>query len=52
MKALKIGVVMFVTLILGALLTLRITGLPPGHPSAAEYANAGRSARPGLWLKG
>lgn len=52
MKALKIGVVMFITLILGTLLTLRMTGLPPGHPSAAEYANAGRSARPGLWLKG
>ena len=34
------------------LLTLRATGLAPGHPSADEYLNAGRSARPGLWLKG
>lgn len=34
------------------LLTLRATGLAPGHPSAEEYLNAGRSARPGLWLKG
>ena len=34
------------------LLTLRTTGLPPGHPSANEYLNAGRSAGPGLWLAG
>jgi len=33
-------------------LTLRVTGFPPGHPTAGDYVNAGRSARPGLWLAG
>ncbi|MEQ8955434.1 MAG: hypothetical protein RL120_14980 [Gammaproteobacteria bacterium] len=48
----KIGLLMVGALIVGALLTLRVTGLEPGHPSAGEYASAGRSARPGLWLTG
>ena len=52
MKPLKIGLLVVGVLIVGTLLTLRVTGLAPGHPSAEEYANAGRSARPGLWLKG
>ena len=52
MKPLKIGLLVVGVLIVGTLLTLRVTGLPPGHPSAEEYANAGRSARPGLWLTG
>jgi hypothetical protein len=52
MKLLKIGAVVVGVLIVGTLLTLRVTGLAPGHPSAQEYASAGRSARPGLWLKG
>lgn len=52
MKPLKIGVLVIGVLLVGTLLTLRITGLPPGHPSAEDYANAGRSARPGLWLAG
>ncbi len=52
MKPLKIGLLVIVTLIAGLLLTLRVTGLEPGHPSAQEYAQAGRSARPGLWLTG
>jgi hypothetical protein len=52
MKPLKIGLLVVGVLIVGTLLTLRVTGLPPGHPSAEEYANAGRSARPGLWLAG
>lgn len=51
-KPLKIGLLLVAVLIVGTLLTLRITGLPPGHPSAEEYLNASRSARPGLWLKG
>ena len=52
MKPLKIGLLVVGVLVVGTLLTLRVTGLAPGHPSGAEYANAGRSARPGLWLKG
>jgi hypothetical protein len=52
MKLLKIGFVLVGVLIVGTLLTLRVTGLAPGHPSAEEYLNASRSARPGLWLKG
>lgn len=52
MKSLKIGLLVFSALVAGTILTLRITGLPPGHPSAEDYVNAGRSARPGLWLSG
>lgn len=52
MKLSKIGLAVVFALIVSALLTLRVTGLEPGHPSAQEYAQAGRSARPGLWLKG
>ena len=52
MKPLKIGVVVVGALMVGTLLTLRVIGLEPGHPSAREYAEAGRSARPGLWLTG
>ena len=51
-KYLKIGLLAVSVTLAGTLLTLRLTGLSPGHPSAEEYANAGRSARPGLWLKG
>ena len=51
-KCLKIGLLVVSVTLAGTLLTLRFTGLSPGHPSAEEYANAGRSARPGLWLKG
>lgn len=52
MKSLKIGLLLICLLLLGTLLTLRVTGFPPGHPSAGDYVNAGRSARPGLWLAG
>lgn len=52
MKSLKIGLLVIGLLLLGTLLTLRVTGFPPGHPSAGDYVNAGRSARPGLWLAG
>ena len=48
----KIGFLALGVLIFGTLLVLRSVGLPPGHPSAEDYANAGRSARPGLWLAG
>ena len=51
-KPIKFGLMVVGALIVGTLLTLRVTGLEPGHPSAEEYADAGRSARPGLWLKG
>ena len=52
MKLLKIGALLAGVIIAGTLSVLRFTGLPPGHPSAADYMTAGRSARPGLWLKG
>ena len=52
MKSLKIGLLLIGLLLLGTLLTLRVTGFPPGHPTAGDYVNAGRSARPGLWLAG
>ena len=51
-KYLKIGLLVVSGTLAGTLFTLRLSGLSPGHPSAEEYANAGRSARPGLWLKG
>ena len=52
MKLLKFVALTVVLIMVGALLVLRMTGLPPGHPSAEDYMTAGRSARPGLWLKG
>ena len=52
MKPLKIGLLVVGVLMVGTLLTLRVTGLAPGHPSAEEYLKASRSARPGLWLTG
>ena len=52
MKPLKIGLLVVGVLMVGTVLTLRVTGLAPGHPSAEEYAKASRSARPGLWLTG
>lgn len=52
MKQLQIGLLAIGVLLAGTLFTLRMTGLPPGHPSAEDYLNAGRSARPGLWLTG
>ena len=46
MKPLKIGLLVVGVLMVGTLLTLRVTGLAPGHPSAEEYTKASRSARP------
>ena len=51
-KSFKIAVLAALSLLAGVLTVLRITGLDPGHPSFEEYAEAGRSARPGLWLSG
>ena len=51
-RIVKISLLAAGGLVCGILLTLRTTGLSPGHPSANEYLNAGRSARPGLWLAG
>ena len=52
MKLLRNGTLVIGVLIVGTLMTLRVTGLEPGHPSAQEYLEAQRSARPGLWLTG
>ena len=52
MKWFKIIVLTVVPVLAGMLIVLRITGLDPGHPSFEAYAEAGRSARPGLWLTG
>ena len=52
MKLFKFVALTVVLIMFGSLLVLRMTGLPPGHPSAEDYMTAGRSARPGLWLKG
>jgi len=51
-KPLKTGLLVVIGLIAATLVTLRITGFPPAHPTAQEYLAASRSARPGLWLKG
>lgn len=52
MKLLKTSAALVGTFMACTLLVLRVTGLEPGHPSAQQYAEAGRSARPGLWLTG
>ena len=52
MKSLKIGLLVVGALMVGTLMIIRMIGLAPGHPTAEEYADAGRSARPGLWLAG
>ena len=52
MKMFKVVALTAVLIMVGALLLLRTTGLPPGHPRAEDYMTAGRSASPGLWLKG
>ena len=53
-KALRIGLLVIVALVVGTLLTLRVTGLEPAYvdPSSEEFAKSGRTTRPGLWLTG
>jgi len=54
MRALKIGLVTVAALLVVSVLTLRVTGLEPRYidPASAAFAEAGRTAWPGLWLKG
>lgn len=54
MRALKIGLLTVAALLVVSLLTLRVTGLEPRYidPASAAFAEAGRTAWPGLWLKG
>lgn len=54
MRALKIGILAVAALLVLALITLRITGLEPYYidPASPEFAAAGRTGGPGLWLKG
>jgi hypothetical protein len=53
-KALKVGSLVVAALVVVPLLTLRVTGLEPRYvdPSSEEFAKSGRTAWPGLWLKG
>ena len=54
MRALKVGLLVVGALVVVSLLTLRVTGLEPRYidPTSEEFAEAGRTAGPGLWLKG
>ncbi len=54
MRALKVGLLLVGALVVVSLLTLRVTGLEPGYidPASAAFVEAGRTARPGLWLSG
>ena len=54
MKALKIRLLVIGALVVVPLLILRVTGLEPRYvdPTSEAYANSGRTAGPGLWLKG
>ena len=54
MRALKVGLMVVGTLVVVSLLTLRVTGLEPQYidPSSPAFAESGRTAWPGLWLKG
>ena len=53
-KALKVGLLVIGALVVVPLLTLRVTGLEPRYvdPASEAFANSGRTAWPGLWLKG
>ena len=53
-RALKAGLLVVGVLVVVSLLTLRVTGLEPRYidPSSAAFAESGRTAWPGLWLKG
>ena len=54
MRALKVSLMVVGTLVVVSLLTLRVTGLEPRYidPSSAAFVESGRTAWPGLWLKG
>ncbi|MEX0828538.1 MAG: hypothetical protein WD005_06285 [Haliea sp.] len=54
LRAIKIGSLVVIALVALALLTLRVTGLEPRYidPTSAEFVESGRTAGPGLWLKG
>jgi len=53
-KALKIGLLLVVALVVVTLLTLRVTGLEPPYvdPNSEQFAKSGRTTMPGLWLVG
>ena len=53
-KALKVGLLVIGALVVVPLVTLRVTGLEPRYvdPASEEFASSGRTAWPGLWLKG
>jgi hypothetical protein len=54
MRALKFGLLAVGIFVVISLVTLRITGLEPRYidPSSEAFAESGRTAWPGLWLKG
>ena len=54
MRALKVSLMVVGTLVVVSLLTLRVTGLEPRYidPSSPAFVESGRTALPGLWLKG
>jgi len=50
----KIGLLVFITLLVVSILTLRVTGLEPRYidPRSPAFAENDRTAGPGLWLTG
>ena len=54
MRALKVSLMVVGTLVVVSLLTLRVTSLEPRYidPSSPAFVESGRTAWPGLWLKG
>jgi hypothetical protein len=54
LRSLKIGLLTVAALLVVSVMTLRVTGLEPRYidPASAAFAEAGRTAWPGLWLKG
>jgi len=54
MRALKVSLMVVGTLVVVSLLTLSVTGLEPRYidPSSPAFVESGRTAWPGLWLKG
>jgi hypothetical protein len=54
MRALKIGLLLVVALVVVSLVTLRVTGLEPRYidPRTPAFVESDRTAGPGLWLTG